>query len=143
MSVSAMRYAVLLALFMVCTGCATALDTLGLHFVADTIQRSVNSVADAIPGILAALGVMGVAALIAYLIRPPVTRLLAGTGIDRWGQQIGLSPPPAVMAATAQYRGDSDALGDFFSERCVLETAARVSRAALRNAYEMWCATAP
>jgi putative DNA primase/helicase len=59
-------------------------------------------------------------------------------GCLEW-QRIGLDPPPAVVAATAQYRVDMDAIGDFIAERCFLEPDARVSRAELRNSYEAWC----
>jgi putative DNA primase/helicase len=66
-------------------------------------------------------------------------------GILRWlvegcleWQRMGLTPPPTVVAATAQYRKDMDLLGDFLSECCVLEPTARVSRPTLRRAYEAW-----
>jgi putative DNA primase/helicase len=69
-----------------------------------------------------------------------------GSGILRWlvdgcleWQHVGLEPPASVVAATAQYRRDMDAIGDFIAEKCFLEAEARVTRSALRNAYEAWC----
>lgn len=66
-------------------------------------------------------------------------------GILRWivegcleWQRLGLAAPPAVVAATAQYRTDMDTLGDFVAESCVMESAGRVSRPTLRKAYETW-----
>jgi putative DNA primase/helicase len=35
-------------------------------------------------------------------------------------QQEGLGDPPDVLAATEQYRGESDRLREFFEDRCVL-----------------------
>ena len=68
-------------------------------------------------------------------------------GILRWAiegclewQRVGLDPPEIIVAATAHYRADMDVLGDFLAELCVLAPEARVSRAALRSAYEAWCA---
>jgi len=67
-------------------------------------------------------------------------------GILRWlvegclkYQRIGLAPPQSVVAATAQYRKDMDALGDFIAECCMLAPDARVTRAELRTRYDAWC----
>lgn len=59
-------------------------------------------------------------------------------GCAEW-QRVGLAPPPQVLAASAEYRATSDALGQFLAARCTLEPEARCSRRALRSAYEEWC----
>lgn len=88
-------YSLVLLLFI-----PAALDVLGLHFVADTVQRSMESLAESIPGILAAVMVLGVAALIAYLVRPPITRLVASTGVDNWGKGVGLTQEEGVTISS-------------------------------------------
>lgn len=80
-------YAFVLLLFII-----PAMDVLGLGIIAITIQNAVQMIANAVPGIIAAILVMAVAALIAYVVRTPITRLLAATGVDRWGKYIGLDP---------------------------------------------------
>lgn len=53
----------------------------------------------------------------------------------------GFDEPPAVTAATAAYRADSDAVGRFLAERCVVAKAARVRSAELFTAWSSWCST--
>lgn len=67
-------------------------------------------------------------------------------GILRWAvigcadwQQHGLAEPASVAAATAEYRAESDVLGEFLSAHLVFEPDARCSRKALRERYEEWC----
>ncbi len=67
-------------------------------------------------------------------------------GILRWAAQgclewrrIGLHEPDEVAAATAEYRDESDAVGQFLAQFTVGDEAARTSRKALREKYEEWC----
>jgi putative DNA primase/helicase len=67
-------------------------------------------------------------------------------GILRWSvlgcvdwQEHGLGEPESVIAATADYRAESDVLGEFIASHVVFEEAGRVSRKALRERYEEWC----
>ncbi len=60
-------------------------------------------------------------------------------GYMEYRRQGGTNPPPAVMAATEEYRADSDALGQFLAECTVPEPNARTSRKALYEAYSQWC----
>jgi putative DNA primase/helicase len=55
-------------------------------------------------------------------------------------QRDGLSRPPAVTTALADYRADMDLLGDFLEETCVLQPYATTSTA-LFAAYLAWCHT--
>ena len=50
----------------------------------------------------------------------------------------GLDEPAAVAAATAAYRGESDALGRFIAERCANHGECRSSE--LFAAWQKWCA---
>lgn len=60
-------------------------------------------------------------------------------------QQHGLSPSNAVNAATTQYRTDSDALGRFLTDCCILgndPTTGKPYQIAMKplfQAYEQWC----
>lgn len=58
-------------------------------------------------------------------------------GCLQW-QAVGLLPPASVLAATKSYREDQDTFGDFLTEKCILESDAKVTRKALRLAYETW-----
>ncbi len=67
-------------------------------------------------------------------------------GILRWAvlgciewQEQGLVEPAAVLAATNDYRSESDVLGEFLSTWVVFEEDGRVSRKSLRERYEEWC----
>ena len=66
-------------------------------------------------------------------------------GILRWAvegctewRRCGLEEPPAVLAATEEYRSESDVLGAFLREICVIDATATVSRSTLRERYERW-----
>jgi putative DNA primase/helicase len=54
-------------------------------------------------------------------------------------QREGLNPPPAVMAATAEYREEQDTLAEFLSSECVFNEKAEVSAKDLYAAYVRWC----
>lgn len=57
-------------------------------------------------------------------------------------QRDGLRPPEQVLAATARYREEQDALGDFLSSRCSRVAGARVGAKQLYDDYVAWCAEA-
>lgn len=68
--------------------------------------------------------------ILAWLIR----------GALAWRKQ-GLNPPKAVLAATGDYRAESDALGTFFEECCEAhpnDTNFRIRASALFEAYQKW-----
>jgi putative DNA primase/helicase len=54
-------------------------------------------------------------------------------------QQEGLPLPEAVKNATDEYRNESDVIGAFLDECCVMEPYADVLTAALYDAYVEWC----
>jgi putative DNA primase/helicase len=56
-----------------------------------------------------------------------------------WQQQ-GLPTPPAVDAATRQYRAESDDLAPFIAERCQLDSGLRVGATTLYQAFRAWAA---
>lgn len=58
-------------------------------------------------------------------------------GID-W-QRDGLREPPKVLEATADYRSEMDALGEFIAERCDIGRAYSVKASDLYEAYAAWC----
>ncbi len=71
-----------------------------------------------------------------------------GPGILAWiitgavtAHRDGLAEPAAVMAATAEYESEEDALGRFFADRCKTAASdqAKVKTSELRQAYEAWC----
>lgn len=53
-------------------------------------------------------------------------------------QQSGLGSCPAVEASTAAYRADLDHFSEFLADTCVFEAGERMTRKALREAYESW-----
>ncbi len=70
-----------------------------------------------------------------------------GAGILAWAVRgtlawldRGLEPPAAVRDATAEYRGESDPLAEFYEEECVIADQARVQAKVLFRAYQGWCA---
>lgn len=76
----------------------------------------------------------------------PAKLLREAPGILNWciegcleWQRIGLSPPPRVLLATAEYRKEQDVLGQFFEESLVFEPGATIGRQVLRTAYDEWC----
>lgn len=56
----------------------------------------------------------------------------------RWYQAEGLDPPEAVRAATERYREQSDPLGAFIADCCVMHADAWASRADLHKAFARW-----
>jgi putative DNA primase/helicase len=54
-------------------------------------------------------------------------------------QKNGLVEPDAVNLATDEYRGESDVLGDFIDECCLVEDSQRVAGGRLYEAYAAWC----
>jgi putative DNA primase/helicase len=68
----------------------------------------------------------------------PGILLWALEGCAAW-QREGLGKSVKVQTATGAYRAESDRLAPFLAERCALAPGNRVSRAALRGAYEGWC----
>jgi putative DNA primase/helicase len=78
-----------------------------------------------------------------YLI---ATLLEERDGILAWAvegclawQRDGLQPPEAVMAATEEYREDSNPLRDWIESDCELEADAITPASVLRDSYEGWC----
>lgn len=53
-------------------------------------------------------------------------------------QMNGLHPPAAVTAATTDYRAESDTIGAFFDDCCILQPATTVRAGALYEAYNDW-----
>lgn len=58
----------------------------------------------------------------------------------RWYLADGLTVPEAVRMATAEYRDESDPMGDFLRSWVVQVPEAQVPAAKLHLAYEAWCA---
>lgn len=54
-------------------------------------------------------------------------------------QQRGFVEPSCVRAATAEYRSESDHVGAFLSERCILAPQRFTTSAELYAAYRRWC----
>lgn len=59
-------------------------------------------------------------------------------GYRQWQTQ-GLAEPGRVVEATAEYRAESDALGRFLDERCLLASGFRTQSAQLYHAWAEWC----
>ena len=55
----------------------------------------------------------------------------------RWLRD-GLNPPANVLAATDDYRDDSDWFGEFITSVCAVDNLATVSSAELQRAYAAW-----
>lgn len=62
-------------------------------------------------------------------------------GYEAW-KETGLQPPIAVRSATEEYRKDSDIMGTFIAENCVLDPAATVAAKELYSAYREWAIAA-
>jgi putative DNA primase/helicase len=62
-------------------------------------------------------------------------------GCRDW-QAHGLSTPPAVVAATQQYRTEMDTLGDFFAEYILIEKASETPSKIIYSAYRTYCEAA-
>lgn len=59
-------------------------------------------------------------------------------GCADW-QEKGLSAPPEVADATADYRADEDQVGRFIDDCCVMDPQATVRASDLFAAYRKWC----
>lgn len=55
-------------------------------------------------------------------------------------QDEGLGEPEAVMRATAEYRSDSDAIGRFIAQKCIVNRAAFVGVGLLFERFAAWAA---
>jgi putative DNA primase/helicase len=62
--------------------------------------------------------------------------LLAGT--ERWKRE-KLRAPKIVLAATDEYRGEMDVIGNFMRDRCVQDKNATIRIRELYKAYSDWC----
>jgi putative DNA primase/helicase len=62
--------------------------------------------------------------------------LLAGA--QRWRRE-GLKAPKIVLAATDEYRGEMDVIGNFLKERCVQLKDVSIRIRELYKAYTDWC----
>ena len=58
-------------------------------------------------------------------------------GCRDW-QRDGLTPPPAVLAATREYERDSDQLAGFLEDACELQANAEVGATELFEHYKQW-----
>lgn len=58
-------------------------------------------------------------------------------GCLRW-QTEGLGTPPAVSKATAEYREESDHIGEFIEDRCIIDTDQTATSSELWQAYQNW-----
>jgi len=63
------------------------------------------------------------------------------TGCLDWQRAGSLGTPQVVADATSQYRQESDRLGEFLEELCVVADYARVSKGDLYSAYSDWAKT--
>jgi len=63
----------------------------------------------------------------------------AVAGCLAW-QAEGLAAPAAVLAATDEYRADSNPLLEWFESECERDDEASAPASELRDAYEKWCA---
>ncbi len=66
------------------------LDTLGLQQALRPVQALIEDIVSILPNILAAVVIAGAGWLLAQVVRRIVTNLLASTGVDRLGTQVGL-----------------------------------------------------
>lgn len=71
---------------------------------------------------------LSAAAVLAWLI----------DGYNDWAEN-GLDDPEKVTQATAAYRAESDAVGRFIEERCLVAAGFRIRSAELYGAYTKWC----
>lgn len=54
-------------------------------------------------------------------------------------QKNGLNEPDIVIDATSAYRHESDILGDFIEDCCILEPLANIAKSELKELYQTWC----
>jgi putative DNA primase/helicase len=57
----------------------------------------------------------------------------------RYWREIGLAPPPAVVAATSEYRAESDPVGKFLAECTERSPDGEVKATRLYEVYRRWC----
>jgi putative DNA primase/helicase len=60
-------------------------------------------------------------------------------GYQQW-REVGLAEPSQVIAATDAYRAESDLLGRFLDERCLLGAGFHVRSSELYAVWQTWCA---
>jgi putative DNA primase/helicase len=60
-------------------------------------------------------------------------------GCLEWQKKEGLNPPASVLADTADFRDESDTLGDFVDELLIVEANAEVTLGDLHTKYVSWC----
>jgi putative DNA primase/helicase len=58
-------------------------------------------------------------------------------GFRMW-RELGLAPPAAVLAATAEYRSAQDRVGEFIDDKCELGPDFSVQASKLYRAYHVW-----
>lgn len=58
----------------------------------------------------------------------------------RLAQETGFDPPPAVLAATAQYQQDSDKISRFVEDMMVPDITSEIRTEDAYRAYQEWCA---
>lgn len=75
----------------------------------------------------------------------PETLKAEASGILAWAvrgcllwQENGMREPPAVVKATANYRAESDHLGEFVEDCCAVESGATVASGVLWQEYQRW-----
>ena len=81
--------------------------------------------------------VEGLAAQIVEAEGPRILGWIVAGAIDALANK--LREPEAVMAATASYAEEEDALGRFVADRVMLATGARTATVDVRAAYAAWC----
>lgn len=59
-------------------------------------------------------------------------------GFEQWAEA-GLQPPPAVVAATEDYRSDQDPVRQFVNLACKRVESERIQSSRLYAAYQKWC----
>ncbi|NLG73457.1 MAG: mechanosensitive ion channel [Chloroflexi bacterium] len=65
------------------------LDALNLQGLLAPVQQLVDEILGVLPNLLGAALILLIGWLVARIVRQIVTNLLAGLGIDRWGQEVG------------------------------------------------------
>ncbi len=58
--------------------------------------------------------------------------------MQEWAHD-GLDEPEEVLAATSEYRHDSDVIGQFIDECCVVDPVSEVGATQLHKRYKEWC----
>lgn len=84
------------------------LGSLGLGETATSVQSLVNQLLGYIPGIIGAVIILVLGALLARIVRQIVTGFLEGVGVDRLGERVGLSKeqnaqPLSALLGTVVY----------------------------------------